>query len=46
MIHPNVGNIDNYNEVFDKNIVSKNRIEEMKMAMDRGILDKVYKSIL
>lgn len=44
MVHPNVEGVDNYDEVFDKNIVSKNRIEEMKMVTDKKILDKIYEN--
>lgn len=44
MIHPNIEGIDKYNDVFDKNIVSQNRIKEMAMAMDKTILESIYEN--
>ena len=44
MIHPNIEGIDKYNDVFDKNIVSQNRIKEMIMAMDKTILENIYEN--
>ena len=44
MIHPNIEGIDKYNDVFDKNIVSQNRIKEMTMVMDKTILENIYEN--
>ena len=41
MVHPNIVGIDKENEVFDKNIVSNNRIKEMQMLMNKDLLEKI-----
>ncbi len=41
MIHPNIGNIDKIENICDKDIISKNRIKEMEMVMDKNILEKL-----
>lgn len=41
MVHPNIVGIDKEKEVFDKNIVSNNRVKEMQMLMNKDLLEKI-----
>lgn len=41
MVHPNIIGIDKEKEVFDKNIVSNNRVKEMQMLMNKDLLEKI-----